>query len=231
MLLLSTFKQTALRLKKRLRLRKPTVRQLSLDEAHRYWQAPPAHENQPQNYILGRNGRASERSHYLTALIASESSTTDSILEIGCNVGRNLNVLYERGFHNLSGIEINTKALALLKQTHPGLADVLKTYEGTVEEWIGRFTDSQFDVVFTMAVLQHIHYESDFIFKEIARITKKRLIVMENEVHEADRNFPRNYKKVFESVDMVQVMQDDRVPALPGNCRVFRHRDQQRPTG
>jgi len=41
------------------------------------------------------------------------------ILEIGCNVGRNLNHLYENGFKQLTGIEISENAINALKRMYP----------------------------------------------------------------------------------------------------------------
>ena len=131
---------------RRITSRQPKVQQLSREEAQQYWRSPP--DNPPQGYILGRQAPALDRSRWLADLIAANSPKEDSIQEIGCNVGRNLNVLYESGFYNLYGIDINSDALALLRNTYPELARTVKLSEGSVEEWIRDIKDKQFDVVF-----------------------------------------------------------------------------------
>ena len=98
------------------------------------------------------------------------------------------------------------------------LSGILKKQLKIVE-----FDDSHFDVVYTMAVLMHIHPDSEFIFKEITRITKDRLIVIEDEKCISPRHFPRNYKSVFENLGMRQIYFNDKVPGSSGFCRIFIH--------
>ena len=218
------FKRKMGSLRYRLRKRWSRVRYLSRDEAHDYWRSPPTGENQPEYYVLGRNGLATKRSKYLVDLISSDLPKDASILEIGCNVGRNLNELHQAGFNNLSGIDISGHALDALRLTYPKLASIARLHEGTIEELTARFADGEFDVVFAMAVFQHIHYDSGFVFGEVARIAKNKLIVMGSETTKSERTFPRNYRHVFEDLGMKQVFESNQVPALDGICRVFTHR-------
>ena len=199
------------------------IKQESRDELHTYWRSPQDGSNKPEDYILGRDGEAPKRTGYIVDLIESESSKDESILEIGCNVGRNLNELYIKGFRNLSAIDISEEALTMLINTYPELASIANLYNTPVEESIIKFRDCEFDVVFTMAVLMHIHPDSEFIFDDMVRITKKRLIVIEDEECISSRHFPRNYKKVFERLKMTQIFSETNVPGSSGVCRVFRH--------
>lgn len=132
-------------------------------------------------------------------------SRMPKILEIGCNAGRNLNHLFQAGFSDLSGIEINERAVQLLKQSFPEMADHTAIYNAPVEESICQFGDGEFDIVFTMAVLEHIHRDSTWIFPEIVRIAKDYLVTIEDERGLSARHFPRNYKRVFESLGMKQI--------------------------
>ena len=51
--------------------------------------------------------------------------------------------------------------------------------QGTIED---RIKDMErCDLVFTMAVLEHIHLDSEWVFSEMARIAKKYLITIEDE--------------------------------------------------
>jgi len=194
---------------------------LSVKEIRTYWKHPFNGSNLPENYLEGK-----ERSQFLVELLKRYADSSSVILEIGCNVGRNLNYLFLAGFKKLVGIEINKKAIRLLKQSYPELARYAKIYNKPVEEVITGFKNGAFDIVFTMAVLQHIHPDSEFIFSEIARVTNRFLVTIEDERGISWRHFPRNYKRVFESLGLEQVEEFNcrGVPGLGGNfsARVFK---------
>ena len=56
-----------------------------------------------------------------------------------------------------------------------------------------------------MAVLEHIHPDSEFVFSERVRIAKNFLITIEDERGLSWKHSPRNYRRVFESRGAVQV--------------------------
>lgn len=102
-------------------------------------------------------------------------------------------------------VEISKDAIALMKRVYPEMAKKIKIYNTPIEDIIKDFENDTFDVVFTMAVLQHIHPDSEFIFPEMARITSKYLISIENKRNISWRHFPRSYQRVFEFLGMRQV--------------------------
>ena len=171
--------------------------QKSKDELHRYWRSSNEMNTNPSNYLHGN-----KRSEYLVSLVKQYARPDASILELGCNVGRNLNHLWKEGFRNLSGVEVNPDALKLMKQNFRDMEVI--TYEGSIEDRIKEL--GEYDVVFTMAVLEHVHYDSEWVFSEIARKTKGHLITIEGEKKiESELHFPRNYKTMFEGLDLQQV--------------------------
>lgn len=174
----------------------------TLDEIHSYWKHPDKN-NRAKGYLS-----APERSQYLMGLMNKFVSKEAKILEIGCNVGRNLNYLYKAGFKNVSGIEINADAVEILKESYPEMAAHATIYNAPVEEAIKKLKDSEFDVIFTMAVLVHIHPKSEWIFKEMTRSTKNMIITIEDESWISWRHFPRNYKKLFTSLGMKQIFKE-----------------------
>lgn len=164
----------------------------SRDELHQYWIKPYEGQNLPQDYIEGH-----QRSQFLVELIKKYLNSNAKILEIGCNnVGRNLNYLFNAGYIRLAGVEISEDAIDLMKRVYPEMAKQIKVYCGSVEDIIKDFEDDAFDVVFTMAVLEHIHPDSEFIFPEMVRITRRYLITIEDERTISWRHFPRNYRKL-----------------------------------
>lgn len=72
------------------------------------------------------------------------------ILEVGANIGLQLEVLRSMGFKNLLGIEINDFAVREAKRIFPQV-DVIKGSAFDLP-----FRDKYFDIVFTSGVLMHI---------------------------------------------------------------------------
>jgi SAM-dependent methyltransferase len=180
-----------------------THRPKSRAELHDYWRNPPDAGNFPSDYIDG-----GDRSPYLVDLVqryVGEAGRETRILEIGCNVGRNLEALRAAGFAHLTGIEINANALALLRERFPDLGKTAELRNEPVEDAIRKIDDGEFDVVYTMAVLEHIHSDSEWVFAEIARVTRRVLITIEDEQGFSARHFPRSYDRVFTRLGMEQI--------------------------
>jgi len=192
----------------------------SRSDLHQYWRSlddDGNSDNAPSKYL-----KNPERSEFLVELFRKHVPEEASILEIGCNVGRNLRYLFESGYRNLTGIEINPHAVKILRETSPEMAREITVETGPVEDWIKNVPDDTFDIVYTMAVLIHVHTSSEWIFAEMRRISKKFIITIEDEVNLGGRHVPRNYKKIFEGQGMREV--DRYLDGVPGleSCYVAR---------
>jgi len=110
----------------------------------------------------------------LSPLITKENS----ILEIGCNTGRNLNHLRQAGYKNIRGMEISEQAVERLRIEYPSLATTPVDI-GPAERSIQKYESNSIDVIFTMAVLEQVHPDSRFLFKEIARVAGKYVLAIE----------------------------------------------------
>lgn len=159
-----------------------------------YWKNPPE-SNHPSRY---RSVKHVNRSKFLCKFfIKNNISITSKILELGCSCGRNLNQLSLNGFSNLYGFDINKEAIELQKEYYSNLK--VKTKVGSLEKLLVK-EKNIYDVVFTMAVLHHIHNNNIWIFEHIARITKRYLCIIEY-----DKDPRRNYKKIFESYGLNEI--------------------------
>ena len=70
------------------------------DELHQFWRHPgEGSMNLPIDYLQ----KGEERSQFLVELINGYVEPNARILEIGCNVGRNLNYLFNAGYTELGG--------------------------------------------------------------------------------------------------------------------------------
>ena len=81
-------------------LLKVMVKQRSQDELWEFWRHPTPGEgkNLPLDYLRGE-----ERSRFLVELIKRFVEYNAKILEIGCNIGRNLNYLFNTSYTKLGG--------------------------------------------------------------------------------------------------------------------------------
>jgi len=93
----------------------------------------------------------------------------ESVLEVGCNVGGNLQWITQRVEpKNVTGVDVNAKALRLLDRRVPGVRGV---YAPARELPVG---DRSVDFVFTMGVLIHQPEETlDKVMSEMVRTSKK----------------------------------------------------------
>ena len=165
----------------------------TLEECLSHWKNPNDH-NQPIAY---NKPGTMQRSRYLYGIFKKYKIPTNSrVLEIGCNCCRNLYYLQCKKYNKLYGIEINKNAIDLSKELFPELKANL--INSSIEDYILKIQDDKFDVIFTMAVIQHIHLDSNWIFEHIARINKKWLIIIELDLY-------RDYKKMFEKLGYKQI--------------------------
>ena len=175
----------------------------TVSQIHNYWKNPDD-KNRPEDYLIGE-----ERTAFLLDNVLNLEIPIDAqIIEIGCNVGRNLNGFFNAGFKNLTGIEINRKAIDVMSREYSVMYRKIKNniHNKPVEQAIYMLEKDKYDVVYTMAVLEHIHEENGyFVFSEMFRIAKKYIVVIEDERKESDRHFRRNYKDVFEFYGLKEI--------------------------
>lgn len=175
-----------MRLLRRVRLHH-TADRIRIDPRSRlfeFWRQPSPDGNDPAGYVAPVG-----RSEALAAFI-TDIDKDARILEVGCNVGRNLAYLYDHGWTNVEGLEISPHAVKLLRETYPQL-DKCQIHEGPAEELLPRFADQSFDLVFTMAVLEHIHPSSTSVFDDIARIGRS-VVTIEPPGHSSHRQYPHD---------------------------------------
>jgi 2-polyprenyl-3-methyl-5-hydroxy-6-metoxy-1,4-benzoquinol methylase len=181
------------------RLRHPARRP---DELHRFWRDPTAPGNAPADYL---SEATHPRSRLLVETLRRHAAPPASVLELGCNAGRNLTFLHESGYGPLGAVEVNAKAVDLFRKHAPDAAAASEVRIGTLEEELPAIGDRAYDVVFSMAVLEHVHTESEGIFEHVARIAGSHVVTIEDEHHTSWRHFPRDYRRVFEGLGLEQV--------------------------
>lgn len=182
----------------------------SREDLHQFWRQERPDGNNPHGYV-----RYTCRSEMLGSLLVGEDHSS-RVLEVGCNVGRNLAYLADNGWNKVEGIEISETAVRILRETYPQLKDS-PIHQGPAESILPTL-NGQFDIIFTMAVIEHIHPDSSAIFDEMA--SKGRSILcfepMANSTH---RQYPHDVEDIFTSRGMKLV--DHRSVAELGFVPIF----------
>jgi SAM-dependent methyltransferase len=175
-----------------------------------------------------------ETSDLIRRRLDSFVSQEATVLELGCSSGRHLAHLYEHGYENVSGVEINGEAFDVMEETYPALRAHGTFYDDAIENVVCDFDDGQFDVVYSVEVLQHVHPDNEWVFEELSRITDRLLVTVENEgteeyqrpdeygVNYVNDDFPLYYRpwnRVFADLGFVEI---DSKSVARDTLRVFR---------
>lgn len=162
------------------------------DDLLNFWQTEAPEGNVPADYIA-----PVERSEALLKLVQFLPADA-RILEVGCNVGRNLAFLFNAGYRNVEGVEISPHAVNLLRETFPEL-DGTTIHLGAAEDVLPTLETAAFDLVFTMAVMEHIHPDSSNVFDDIARLSDHVLAIEPTRRHATSRQYPHDPDAIFRS--------------------------------
>jgi len=179
----------------------------SVDRVREYW-TDPDDNNVAGSYIAPRLYTT-----VLGALIAGEFDKGARILELGCNVGRNLDELCRRGFYNLHAVEINLGAVELGGATYPGLYYDLTVHGVDVGEFIDLDT-GPYDLIFTVAHLEHLHHDTGWRVLDWMAANTGNIVTLEDEVTDMGYHYRRNYQDEFERRAFVQLYAWQNVSAL-----------------
>jgi len=157
-----------------------------------------------------------ETSTVIRDILSGYLSRDATVLELGCGSGRHLEHLANHGFENLTGVDINAEAFDTMRETYPTLAADGTFHCSPIEDIIEDFDDGQFDAVYSVETLQHLHPDVEWVFKEVARITDNILVTAEIEdpmressssdpdVNYVDKDTPlyyRDWSRIFTSLD------------------------------
>lgn len=150
---------------------------MDADEVRQRWETLSG-EYSPDYYAYyGPN----ETSELLSETLDSAVGVEGSVLELGCSAGRHLAHLYDEGYRNLSGLDINEDSFDVMAEEYPELEAEGTFYVDSIANCLGDFEDDAFDAVYTVETLQHVHPDDEWVFEEIARVAEKLVVTVENE--------------------------------------------------
>jgi SAM-dependent methyltransferase len=146
-----------------------------------------------------------------------------AILEVGCGSGRHLAALYDAGFENLAGIDLNADAIGVMREHYPQTAEAVSFQAGAMEDLVPEMDDDAFDLVYSVETLQHVHPDDTWVFEDLVRVTDDLLLTAENEGNAPDRGrehgavshvddgvplYHRDWKRVFHERGLAQLLRE-----------------------
>jgi SAM-dependent methyltransferase len=147
------------------------------DDVRREW-ADRSGEYSPAYYAYRGPDETSE---VVREVLAEHCSTDASVMELGCGPGRHLAHLHDAGFSDLSGLDVNSEAFDVLAEEYPDLDAAGEFTCDTIESAVPEFDDDQFDAVYSVETLQHVHPDEAWVFADVARVAGDLLVTVENE--------------------------------------------------
>lgn len=102
------------------------------------------------------------------------------IIELGCNSGKNLEILRKQGYKDLTGIDVNKYAIERMKKVYPELYKITSKKIGLIENITDTINDI-YDLSFTIAVLIHINSkERSKIYKWLSDHSRYIIFIEKN---------------------------------------------------
>ena len=102
-----------------------------------------------------------ERSEWAERLFRDYVAKDAPLTEIGCGSGRNLAYLHSQGYSNLYAVEIGDIPLQIFEREFPDAYAATRLFHGRIEDALENWQFERPRLVFTMAVLMHVHPDVD----------------------------------------------------------------------
>jgi len=125
----------------------------------------------------------------------------DSILDICCNVGRNLNALSMSGFSHLYGVDIMEEAVRMAPKVFPALENASLS-AGNATTYLENLSTQSIDWAITQSATVELLHPSFAIHRELRRVLRKGLIFVINERGHA---YPRYWRLLFKRVGFREI--------------------------
>ena len=169
-----------------------------IDMAERWREANPESDLGYKHYL-----ELDDAAKKLLDQVKARTNTGDSVIDLGCNVGRDLNELWNAGYRSLTGVEIGLAPVRAMREVFPEMAAGARIVNKSMDEAIREFWDAEFKLVYTHGSLISLNAGKQSVFDHMCRITQRWIITVENEWNPV--LFPRDFSKVFTDRGMRQV--------------------------
>jgi hypothetical protein len=105
------------------------------------------------------------------------------ILDLGCNVGRHLDVLRRRGFTDLTGVDAMGAALERMATQFPETAKLATRHHDLFQRFLRQQGDRTFDLLYSHGATIELVHPSFDIVKHMCRVTRTHVVLILNETY------------------------------------------------
>jgi SAM-dependent methyltransferase len=142
-------------------------------------------------WARGAEGRSQTPLNYIDLDIPSElllkevmryaPDRSSTILDVGCNSGRDLNALYQSGYRNLAGVDAMGAALELFKCKFPETAKCANISHDLFQRFLRRQKDRSYDLIYSHGGTLELVHPSFDIVRHLCRVARKHVVLYINE--------------------------------------------------
>lgn len=118
-----------------------------------------------------------------------------SVLDLGCNAGSDLNILYRNGYRNLLGVDAGIGALQTFSDLYPQVFAECDIEHDTFQRYLSRRPSASIDVIHSHGATLELVHPSFPIVAEICRVARKSIHVC---ILEEGHSYPRLWVRQFE---------------------------------
>jgi SAM-dependent methyltransferase len=127
-------------------------------------------------------------------VLARAQSKDDKFLDIGCNCGRFMDAIANKGYKNLYGVDISQKALNYMPEWFPALKDVAKVECDVFQRYLLNRKTQEFDITYSHGATLELVHPSFPLIKEVCRVTKNYVVLV---INENQNRYPRFWEYEF----------------------------------
>lgn len=116
-----------------------------------------------------------------------------SILDMGCNVGRHLNYLYQQGYQNLRGVDFSGNAIKDMSRRYPEMHSASQLTVASFQEYLAN-SPEMVDIVYTRGATFELVHPSFPLIKHVCSIARHYVVMV---ISETGHAYPRFWEYEF----------------------------------
>lgn len=142
----------------------------------------------PSTYLIDEPGP-------LLLRLLQTSKAAESVMDMGCNSGANLNFLYQAGYRRLSGVDASRAALEHFARIFPETFEVADVRHDLFQRYVQRCPAGMVDVIHSNGATLELVHPSFPIVAEMCRVARRAVYV---DIQERGHAYPRDYIAQFQ---------------------------------
>jgi SAM-dependent methyltransferase len=154
----------------------------------------PATREHWEQYPTSHFDELEEASKVLLAEVMALAPRRDaSILDMGCNVGRHLNFLFEQGYRNLRGVDFSSAAINDMSRRYSDMHSVSRITVASFEDYLTS-TPEPVDLIYTRGATFELVHPSFPLIEHVCQVARHFVVMV---IRETAHMYPRFWTYEF----------------------------------